>query len=244
MSVHSSIFVAILAAMFISACPAMATLVEYEILVTDNTGQLRVNGTEVLVGDTLTYIVEWDTAAVKTSGTTPIGTANYVHDSIQLGGGLVYFGTNMLTNNSTATVDARKFEVKNNLSGSEDKWKTESIFSDLASMTVQGNTGQVSTSSYTPEKVKIKIKSSVVDFLLSNELPLATSDLTTNLTAPVLSSMPADARKFELKWKGNVDGLKDPKVLGTVTSVSAIPEPATMSLLGLGGLALLRQRKK
>jgi len=240
-------------AALLPASPVVAVTMLFEVEATENDDNLSVNGVKIEPGDTLLYTVEWDTGAALTSGSNPTGNAHYETDSIQAGGSLTFNGTNIATNNSTASVDARAFEVKNDSGpSSEDKWKTESIFTDVAgpTVTVAGNSGTINVSSYTPEKIKIELKSTSLNFLSTNLLPLASADLTANLSDLVLASITDDKhRKFEMKWKGNIDGVKDPKIIGIITSLTEgpfveVPEPSTalLILFPLAGLLLLNRR--
>ena len=215
--------------------PASAATVKltFTIEVHENDDHLKVNGTEILVGDLLYYTVEVNTSAVG-SGPVPVGSVDYKNDSIQAGGSLLFGGVNMVTNNSTATVSAINFEVKNSNAGSEDKWKTEVAFTDVATMTFDG---AGNTSAYAPKKIKIEIKSSDDNFLSTSALPQASVDFVANMTDSLLASLTDDnKKKFELEWDHG------PKIKGRVTSV--VPEPGTMALAAFGGLAVLLRRRR
>ena len=223
----------------------------YEIQVTQNADAFSVNGTEVQLGNLLFYTISWDTDAPLTGGAHPNGKAHYKQNSIQAGGSLLFNGINIATNNATSAVNAKNFEVENKSGASEDKWKTESIFTDDSTsiLTVASSGGPLDISNYTPEKIKIEIK---VSFLSTNSLLAASDELFSNVTSAMLAALPDNKRKFELKWKGNVGGVKDPKIMGTVSNLTfapesdpiSTPEPGTLSLLGLGILGLLALRHR
>jgi len=214
--------IVIVLAVGLSAGPTDAAIMEFKIDITAVPNNLQVNGTSITTSDFLYYVLEWDENAAKSSGVVPVGTANYVDDAIQAGGSLIFDvagidTVSIATNNATDTTSARKFEVKNSNAGGEDKWKTEAIFTDVTSG-VNVTVGGANVSSANPEKIKIELKSRKVNFLSSSELLQATSEL----LALDLSTLGAGDRKFEMKWKGTVGGVKDPKITGEIVSMTQV----------------------
>ncbi len=195
-----------------TADAAMIRTFEFSVQVTENNQGVSVDGTTIGIGDILSYTVAWDVDALITKGSTPNGAVEYHSNSIQVGEGLAFGGVNFADNSGVL-----KFEVKND---SEDKWKTEASFTNvIAGVTVAA--GAVPITSYTTEKIKIELKSSVLEFLSTNALGQASTDLRNNLTDAALAA-PLATRSFEVKWKGDVDHVKDPKVKGIVTSISEV----------------------
>jgi hypothetical protein len=78
------------------------------------------------------------------------------------------------------------------------------------------------------------------------ELGTSSSEYIPTVELPDLESWPElsvfDVRRaFETRFYGEGDDYF--RIFGEITSLTVVPEPATLLLLGLGGLALLRKRR-
>jgi len=217
--------ITVLCGLVFSPSPTQATLITIgiEAVVDDvvETGDY-LNG-RIKVGDLITGTYTYDTDTPDSSTLSGIG--RYAHYAYPCGISLSVGGLNFMTDFSPGFPEYFTVWITNNSSG------------------VDG----ISVRSYHNLPLRDGMSVGTIEWILQDpsETAILSADLPT--TAPILSDWETNFLQFGAGSGGSRDGGEPPIGFGVaahVTSAVVIPEPGTILLLGLGGVAIVRKAKK